>query len=219
MRVRAHRPTAKARAKRLKTEEDTAAASKISTAAHHKTLHMNAFTGRTLDIGGSLVVSAGDVGGCRDRLRKIFGRAQVLKKHSQRIDSLATTSKTIVWFFPRRFMREVIAGRLGALPDDDLKSACLSSRLLGGYIADDEWLQACEEMHPVLGQVPQPIVRLEAAVKKESREVVIHASVATDAAWAAVVLSAIDCAKTPLSTWSSDRLGRILRTPGGRQCS
>ena len=59
---------------------------------------MNAFTGRTVDIGGSLVVSAGDVGGGRGRLRKIFGREQVFRNHSQRIDFLATTTKTIVWF-------------------------------------------------------------------------------------------------------------------------
>ena len=85
----------------------------------------------------------------RGRLRKILGHARVIKEHVKNIDTIIASDKTIVWFLPQRFRGDMIAGRLASLPDVELKSACMASRIFGGYIADDEWLAACEEMHPV----------------------------------------------------------------------
>ena len=72
--------------------------------------------------------------------------------------------------------------------------------MFGGYVADDEWVTACEEMHPVLNRVPQPIACLKAAVKT-GLELVIDASVGSEAAWTTQVLNAADGLKKPGSKW------------------
>ena len=75
-------------------------------------------------------------------------------------------------------------------------------RLLGGCIADGEWLKACQSMYPTTGQVPQPIARLTAAIKTP-RELAVHESVSTEAAWATEVLKkAGDSMENPSSQWT-----------------
>ena len=69
-----------------------------------------------------------------------------------------------------------------------------------GFITDEEWVSSCEEMHPVVNSVPQPIARLEAAFKK-SLELVIDASVGAEAAWATTVLKSADGIANPASKW------------------
>ena len=70
-----------------------------------------------------------------------------------------------------------------------------------GIADDEEWLKACQEMYAVMGQVPQPIARLEAATKTP-RELAVDGSVGKDAAWATAVLKkAGDSSENPTSKW------------------
>ena len=165
----------------------------------HKSLMSNASEGRMLDVETSLVVSAGDMAGPRARVRKILGHFRVVKQHVKNLDKILNSGKTVVWLVPSGFVGQVIGGGLASLPDE-LKSVCLASRMFGGFIAHEEWIAACEEMHPILHQVPQPIARLEAAIKTP-REFAIDASVGGEAAWATNVLFAADGFKNPASQW------------------
>ena len=152
-----------------------------------------------LDVETSLVVSAGDMTEPRARVRKILGHLRVLKQHVKNLDAILKSGKTVVWLVPSGFVGQVIGGGLASLPDE-LKSVCLASRMFGAFIAHEEWIAACEEMHPILHQVPQPIARLEAAIKNPL-ELVIDASVGGEAAWATSVLKATDGIKNPASKW------------------
>jgi len=89
----------------------------------------------------------------RSRLRKILGHHRVIKQHMDNLDTILASGKTVVWLVPHALVGHVVACRLAPL-SDELKSVCLVSRSFGGYIADDEWVTACEEMHPVLNEVP-----------------------------------------------------------------
>ncbi len=185
------------RAKRLKKEECIAATSKArADGAQHKCLASNAFEGRMLDVAGSLVVSAGDMSAPRGRLRKILGHGRVIKQHVANLGTILDSGKTVVWLVPDGFTEQVVTGHLASLPDE-LKSVCLVSRILGGFIANEEWVAASEEVHPILNQVPQPIACLEAAAKT-SREIVIDEAVAE---WAKRALVFGNGITNPASKW------------------
>jgi len=129
-----------------------------------------------------------------------LGHDRVIKSHTPNLDTILASGKTVVWLVPHGLVGHVIAGRLAPL-SDELKSLCLLSRFFGGFIADDEeWVAACEEMHPVLNKVPQPIACMKAAVEKPL-ELVIDASVGAEAAWATKALDAVDGIKNPSSKW------------------
>ena len=188
-----------ARAKRLRDEETKEGAiKKRGMGVEHK----NLFLDRFLDVDGSRVVSVQAMAKERHRLRKILGPDRVTKDHVANLDKIVKSGKTIVWLVPREHIRNVISGRL-LLLTDELKSLCLASRLLGGFIVDEEWVDACAEMHVHKGTVPQPVARLKAAVKTQIRELVIDASVGEYAAWATAVLNgAVDGIKNPGSKWT-----------------
>ena len=146
----------KARTKRLKTEEDLAAARRtVAEGVQHKSLHLNAFEGRTLGAAGILVVSPTDMHEERRRLRAVLGHGQVIKEPVRNIGAIAAVSetKTIVWFVPRSLVGDVVGGRMTPLPGE-LKSVSLAACILGGCIADEEWLRACEGMYAVWGRCP-----------------------------------------------------------------
>ena len=191
------------RAKRLLDEEEKEAANKIRRmGAEHKNLFTGCLLGRMLDVDGSLVVSAGKMEKSRSRLRKILGQDRVTKNHVANLDTIMKSGKTIVWLVPRELIQHVIAGRL-LLLDDELKSVCVASRLLGGFLVDEEWVDASVDLHERRACVPQPVARLKAAVKTTVRELVIDASVGAYAAWATAVLHAVvDGIKNPASRWT-----------------
>ena len=107
----------------------------------------------------------------------------------------------------------MVSGKLGAA-SDELKSAALLSRLVGGFVADDEeWLKASEAMHAVSGAVPEPIVRLRPALQEAGVDLCIDASVAASAGWATPALSIVDGTKNPRSKWAV-REGRLFKCDG-----
>jgi hypothetical protein len=84
----------------------------------------------------------------------------------------------------------------------------LASRFFGGYIADDEWLAACEATFPITGTVPEPMVHMLPGIQ-DQLELLIHSSVKDAAGWAMKVLSCVDGTVNPRSRWvvRLDRLG------------
>jgi len=128
--------------------------------------------GPMLDVGAVLVVCPSDMKEARKSLRTVLGKGQVIKEPVKK--SLA----------------------------DELKSMSLAVRILGGCIADEEWLKACKDMYGITGQVLQPIARVEAAITTP-RELVVHESVGAEAAWATTVLKkAGDSMENPSSRWT-----------------
>jgi len=105
----------------------------------------------------------------------------------------------------------MVDGSLSLL-SEELQSFVLMSRLLGGYVGDDqEWLTTVEAVHPVAGALPQPIFRLAAAVKT-SHELYIHESVP---AWASKQLGqVVDCLKNPNSHWVLRADRRCIKSDG-----
>ena len=97
---------------------------------------------------------------------------------------------------------------LDKMATEELASACLASRFFGGYIADDEWLAACEDTFPITGTVPEPMVHMLPGIQ-DQRELLIHGSVKDAAGWAMTVLSCVDGKINPMSRWvvRLDRLG------------
>ena len=160
------------------------------------------FQGRELGRDAVVVVTPTDMQEARGRLRAILGDGQVIKNPVRNLGAIAAASetKTVVWLVPRDHIRDVISGCAASSPDE-IKSMSLAVRFLGGCIADEEWIKACEEMFPVLGKVPEPIARLAAATKTP-RELAVDGSVGKDATWATAVLEkAGDCCENPTSKW------------------
>ena len=193
-------PHSEERKKRLEKEERMAAVrTAIADSVQRKTL----LEGPMLDVGAVLVVCPSDMKEARKSLRTVLGKGQVIKEPVKNIGAISAVSetKTIIWFVPRKDIGDVVGGRFASLADE-LKSMSLAVRILGGCIADEEWLKACKDMYGITGQVLQPMAHLEAAIKTP-RELVIHESVGAEAAWATTVLKkAGDSMENPSSRWT-----------------
>ena len=123
------------------------------------TLFRNVASGRHLDLASVLIVTAGgELQDQRRRLRKIFGHDIVIKHHREHIDQIRAIDKNLVWYVPRSMTIAMVRGELDKMATQELASAGLASRLFGGYIADEEWLAACEDTFPISGTVPEPSV-------------------------------------------------------------
>ena len=155
-----------------------------------------------------LAVSASDMKEPRKCLRKFLGHANVIKNHRDNLDMLVRTKKYIIWFVPREVLRHMVAGTLSSL-SDEFKSFVLISRLLGGYVCDDqEWLSACKSTHGLLGGMPQPMFRLASALQ-DPREVYFHESFP---AWAAAEIRQVaDSLKNPASNWAIRPDRRVIK--------
>jgi hypothetical protein len=186
-------PRSAKRAKRLEEEEEKqAAAEKQRGEVVRKTLVGTSRLGRQLDKDNILVISAGDkMEVARKRFRKLLGNDAVTKQHQDKLETIAASEKTLVWFVPHAVMGHMVNGTLQHL-SDELKSAVLMSRLVGGFVADDgEWLTASEEMHAISGTIPEPIVRFRPGLDG-SLELFTHDSVTSAASWAIRALSVAD---------------------------
>lgn len=195
-------PRSAKRAKRLEEEEEKqAAAEKQRGEVVRKTLVGTSRLGRQLDKANILVISVGDkMEVARKRLRKLLGNDAVTKQHQDKLETIAASEKTLVWFVPHAVMGHMVNGTLQHL-SDELKSAVLMSRLVGGFVADDgEWLTASEEMHAISGTIPEPIVRFRPGLDR-SLELFIHDSVTSAASWAIRALSVADGIKNARSKW------------------
>jgi len=158
---------------------------------------MHIAAGRTIEE-DCLAVSASDMKEQRKCLRQFLGHANVIKNHRANLDVLVRTVKYKIWFVPREVQRHMVAGSLSTL-SDECKSLVLISRLLGGYVCDDqEWLTACKSTYGVTGGLPQPMFRLASAVQV-SREVWFDESFPP---WAAEEIRQVaDSRKNPASNW------------------
>ncbi len=195
-------PRSAKRTKRLEEEENKqAAAEKLRSEVVRKTLAGTSRLGRELDTANILVISVGDkMEAARKRLRKLLGNDAVTKQHQDKLETIAASEKTLVWLVPHAMIGPMVTGTLQHLPDE-LKSAMLMSRLVGGFVTDDgEWLTACEQMHDISGTIPEPIVRFRPGLD-HSLELFIHDSVTSAASWAIGALSVADGIKNARSKW------------------
>jgi hypothetical protein len=155
-----------------------------------------------------IVTAGGDLHDQRRRLRQIFDHAIVIKHHREHIDHIRDFNKKLVWYVPSNMTMAMVGIDLDKMATDELSSACLASRFFGGYIADDEWLAACEATFPITGTVPEPMVHMLPGIH-DQLELLIHSSVKDAAGWAMKVLSCVDGTVNPRSRWvvRLDRLG------------
>ena len=165
-------------------------------------LPMNVVSDRHLDRASVLIVTAGgELHDQRRRLRQIFNRAIVIKHHREHIDQIRAVDNTkLVWYVPSNMTIAMVRIELDKMATEELASACLASRFFGGYIADDEWLAACEDTFPITGTVPEPMVHMLPGIQ-DQRELLIHGSVKDAAGWAMRVLSCVDGKINPMSRW------------------
>jgi hypothetical protein len=156
-----------------------------------------------------LIVTAGaDLKHERRRLRKIFGHGIVIKDHRHHIDQIRAIDKNMVWYVPTNMTTVMVRGALDKMAmHEEVASACLASRLFGGYIADDEWLASCEETFPISGMVPEPMVHMLPGIQAV-HELFVHRSIPADAPWALTVLASVDSTTNPMSRWVV-RLNRL----------
>jgi hypothetical protein len=175
----------------------------------YTTLLRNVTVGKYLDMANVLIVTAGtDLAHERRRLRKIFGHDIVIKHHRHHIDQIRAIDKNMVWYVPNIMTTAMVHGALDKMAmHEDVASACLASRLFGGYIADIEWLASCEDTFPISGTVPEPMVHMLPGIQAV-HELFVHRSIPADAPWALTVLASIDSTINPMSRWVV-RLNRL----------